>query len=398
MGSSTSEINKLGYQDGLETANIETESHDPEYLEEVEVTTRGVDFSVRELVTMLKEEELITPEFQRGLVWDKKRKSRFIESILLGFPIPGMFFSEKEDHQLLIIDGQQRLGALKEFLNNELRISRMESINPAWRGSYFSELDSDYQRKVKTTNIRASVFRTTPEEEENNVALYGLFERINTGSIQLNAQEIRNAIYPSYFTEQLKELVNIPLWKSAYKNMELDQVEGIETDNRLHDQEIITRYMMINDKYKNNDLDSNISYKKELNKYMSRMLRKENEEIDRIIKEFVIKINWLKSQGNHLGFLFRKPKEDLLEKFKPDLTIEEVQEFYKGKRFHISIFEAILTAIDIKQLDNISFSLDKYLYILDDEDFIDAITVHTNRAENIKYRIEKVKKVLEDES
>ncbi|MDR4314468.1 Uncharacterized conserved protein [Niallia circulans] len=398
MVENTLEINKLGYQDGIEAANIENEENDPEFLEEVEVTTRGVDFSVRELVTMLKEEELITPKFQRELVWDKKRKSRFIESILLGFPIPGMFFSEKGNHQLLIIDGQQRLGALKEFLNNELRISKSEQINPKWRGSLFKDLEPDYQRKVRTTNIRASVFRTLPEEEENNIALYGLFERINTGSVQLNAQEIRNAIYPSYFTEQVKEVVDNPIWKSAYKNIDLITAERIDIDNRLHDQEIITRYFMLNDKYKNESLDSDISFKKELTKFLLKMSKIENEQIDREVKEFLIKLNWLKDQGNFLGFLFRKPKEELMEKYKISLNVDEIEPFYKGKRFHTAIFEAIMTAIDAKELEKLSFDLKKYLTLLQDQKFLEAITVHTNKFANINYRIETVKKVLQDES
>ncbi|MGG0521818.1 DUF262 domain-containing protein [Priestia aryabhattai] len=398
MNDSTFEINQLGYQDGIETSNIERESNEPEYLEEVEVTTRGVDFSVRELVTMLKEDELITPVFQRELVWDNKRKSRFIESILLGFPIPGMFFSEKSNHQLLIIDGQQRLGTLKEFLNNELRISKSESINPQWRGSYFYELTPDYQRKIRTTNIRASVFRTLPEEEENNVALYGLFERINTGSVQLNAQEIRNAIYPSYFTEQLREVSNDPLWKSAYKNVDIATANKIGIDNRLHDQEIITRYLMINHKYRNDKLDTNISFKKELNKYILQMSKVSKEQVDLEMKEFKDKLEWLKDQGNFLPFLFRKPKEEYLTEYKPDLTVKEIQDFYKGKRFHLAIFEAVLTGIDLKNLDNSTFSMEKYLKLLNDEEFIEAITVHTNRLENINYRIESVKKVLKDEA
>lgn len=116
--------------------NIEVEQQEIEYIEEITVVTRGVDFSVRELKMLIEERELVVPPFQRELIWDTRRKSRFIESILLGYPIPGMFFTDLDKGEMMIIDGQQRVNTLVEFLNNELKILNRMDINPKWKINY----------------------------------------------------------------------------------------------------------------------------------------------------------------------------------------------------------------------------------------------------------------------
>ena len=153
-----------------ENEQIEDESEQIEYVEEIKVVTRGVDFSVRELRTLITEKELVVPEFQRELVWDPRRKSRFIESILLGYPIPGMFFTDLDKGKMMIIDGQQRINTLVEFLRNEFKILNRNDINPKWRGKNYRDIDEDSQRKLRSSNIRASVFQILSEkEEEKNI-------------------------------------------------------------------------------------------------------------------------------------------------------------------------------------------------------------------------------------
>jgi len=375
----------------LGNAEVENEHEKIEYVEEIKVVTRGVDFSVRELKTLSEEGELIVPDFQRELVWDTRRKSRFIESILLGYPIPGMFFTDLDKGRMMIIDGQQRINTLVEFLNNELKILKRDDINPKWRGRFFRDLDEDSQRRLRSTNIRASVFQILADEQDKNIALYSLFERINTGSIQLNSQEIRRAIYFGEFTKQLNEFVTRPVWIASYKMVMPNQAEEYEKDKRLIDQEIVSRYFTIKSLVDEEQLISDISYKKEINEFMSKVQTIDEFLAARMFNELEIKLNWLQKQINiSVGHLFRRPTETVT-------NLEDLGDIFKGKKFNIPLFESLLLMMDKINIDSAKFDVLKYFNLFEDDKFVEAISSQTNRFENIQYRLKAVEGVFSRE-
>ncbi|MED2970427.1 DUF262 domain-containing protein [Bacillus subtilis] len=375
----------------LEKQQIENEDEKIEYVDEIKVVTRGVDFSVRELKLLREEKELIVPDFQRELVWDNKRKSRFIESILLGYPIPGMFFTDLEKGRMMIIDGQQRINTLVEFLNNELKILKREDINPKWRGKFYREIDEDSQRRLRNTNIRASVFQILSEDVDKDIALYSLFERINTGSIQLNSQEIRRAIYFGEFTKKLNVFVENPLWLAAYKMIMPEEYKDYAKDKRLNDQEIVARYFTLKSLIQSKELESDISYKKEINRFMSNVQKIEEETVDKIFKDLEEKLRWLQSQVDFsIGYLFRRPIEKIEH-------INNIKDILKGKKFNIPLFESVLISIDKLKLENTKLDIEKYFNLFNDEKFVDAISSQTNRVEKIHYRLGAVEEVFYSE-
>lgn len=372
---------------------IDEENQFVEYVEEVEVTTRGVDFSVRELRTLFKEGELIIPPFQRELVWDLKRKSRFIESILLGYPIPGMFFTDHAENVMMIIDGQQRINTLIDYLDNNFALSNVSEINPKWVNKRFNDLDISYQRKLKSTNIRTAVFQILSDsEEERNIALYSLFERINTGSIQLNSQEIRRAIYYGEFVERLQFFAEKEIWKSAYRMVSLDKANSFEGDKRLQDQEILARFFTL--KYILDsplNLSSSISYKKEINAFMLRISHANSNIINSLFQELEENLIWLEQQVventdyNSVGVLFRRHE------------LQEDREGYSTytKKINVPLFEAFMYVLSKYNLDKIKFNKGKFLNLFADEKFIDAITSQTNRMPKIMYRVKKIEGIFE---
>lgn len=384
------------YGNSFENSQVEDENEHVAYVEEVKVITRGVDFSVRELKSLREEEELIIPEFQRELVWDPKRKSRFIESILLGYPIPNMFFTDYESGQMMIIDGQQRIDTLVEFLSNELRISNREDINPRWRNKFFREIDIDSQKKLRSSNIRAAVFQIlTENESDKNTALYSLFERINTGSIQLNAQEIRRAIFSSPFTAKLNEFVNNAYWVSGYRLINLEESLEVRKDKRLKDQEIISRYFTLKELYLElENLDRDISYKNEINKFLFLMKKKSENEVEDMFLDLENNLKWLNNNFEKgLGNLFRRPTGSVSDLLGLELDL-------KSKKFNIPMFESLLIAIDtIKKVNpslaNVSFNAQRFINLFNDSEFIDSISSQTNKYEKINYRIEKIKGVFD---
>jgi len=145
------------------------------------------ELSVEILAQKTREKEYVVPSYQREFTWEEARKWRFIESLLMGLPIPFLFFWEDPSTgKLEIVDGSQRLRTLEEFLNDELVLGDLEKL-PALNGFRFSDLSEARQRKVKNRSIRGIVLSEHADEE----ARFDLFDRINTGSKVANKAEVR---------------------------------------------------------------------------------------------------------------------------------------------------------------------------------------------------------------
>lgn len=178
------------------------------------ISSWGADLSFRELISMYEEDELVKPELQRKYVWDKVEASRFIESILLGLPVPSVFLAQSGS-QKLIVDGYQRIMTVYDYMRGifstdkkVFRLSNSEKINARWRNKAFSELSTDDQRKIKSTTIHAIIFEQK-KPENDGTSLYQVFERINTSGRTLTPQEIRNCVYQA----------------SVYKGYKRDKIE-----------------------------------------------------------------------------------------------------------------------------------------------------------------------------
>ena len=124
----------------------------------------GADLSFREIISMYQEDELIKPELQRKYVWDKTEASRFIESILMGLPVPSIFLAQSGS-QKLIVDGYQRIMTVYDYVRGVFsgdgrvfRLSNSERINIRWRNKSFQELSLDEQRRIRSTTIHAIIF------------------------------------------------------------------------------------------------------------------------------------------------------------------------------------------------------------------------------------------------
>lgn len=119
------------------------------------ISSWGADLSFRELANMYEDDELVKPELQRKYVWDKVEASRFIESILLGLPVPSIFLAQAGS-QKLIVDGYQRIMTVYDYMHGifssdkkVFKLSNSEKINARWRNKAFSELSTDDQRKLR---------------------------------------------------------------------------------------------------------------------------------------------------------------------------------------------------------------------------------------------------------
>ena len=198
------------------------------------ITSYGADYPVDSLVDRLHERKIRVPSFQRGFVWNEKQASRFIESLLLGLPVPGIFLSKDSDSaNLLVIDGQQRLKSLQYFYDGIIndKIFKLSDVQERFIGKTYKELDSDDRTRLDDSIIHATIVKQD-EPSEDNSSIYLVFERLNTGGLQLQPQEIRSAIYSGEFAKLIKELNDYPQWRNIY---------GIKS-SRQKDQEFILRF------------------------------------------------------------------------------------------------------------------------------------------------------------
>lgn len=184
------------------TDEVEVAKHD--------IVTDGYEMSLGELISLYKDEELIiNPVFQRYFRWSSTQKTRFIESLLLGIPIPPIFVYQNEDGIWELIDGLQRLSSVFEF-TGVLRNSDGELVSPSimegtkllpslsntvWEES--EEFDEDiiplervHQLEIKRARMRVEILK----KESDPHAKYELFQRLNTGGSILTEQEVRNAV------------------------------------------------------------------------------------------------------------------------------------------------------------------------------------------------------------
>lgn len=195
----------------------------------------GADYPVDALVKRMKEGEFIFPNFQRQYVWRIDEASKFIESLLLGLPVPSIFLAkDKYSSKLIVIDGQQRLRTLQFFYEGGFpggKVFKLKNVIPQLEGKAYSDLLMDDRFTLDNTIIHCLII----SESENSDSIFYLFERLNTTGTPLTNQEIRNAIYHGGFNDLLFNLSESEVWKKLYHKDEI----------RLEDQELILRFIAL---------------------------------------------------------------------------------------------------------------------------------------------------------
>lgn len=234
----------------------------------------GTDFDVHGLVRRLNENDIVVPSFdpvadsdsdlsgfQRKFVWKKPQMDRFIESLLLGFPVPGIFLVQQANKKLLVLDGQQRLRTLQRFYAGVVGRDtpfNLENVTEEYKGLTYETLDEEQRRTLDNTFIHATVVKYNPSLGGDE-SVYSLFERLNTGGTNLYPQEIRVALYNGRLVELLRELNGYKSWRAVYGPL----------SERLKDQELILRFLAF---YEEED-----SYKRPLKVFLNEFLAKHRD-------------------------------------------------------------------------------------------------------------------------
>ncbi|GFM77866.1 hypothetical protein PSCICM_36850 [Pseudomonas cichorii] len=208
------------------------------------ITSYSISYSISTLIDLIEHQELeLEPEFQRNFVWDKRTASLFIDSLLIGFPTPNLFFGRNASRDdFIVVDGLQRLKTVYFFMTGRFSGGdgfRLVGLSGrAWDGRSYNELPLNLQRRLKNSILNATII---DDIDFNPEVVHELFYRINTGGIPLTDQEVRNCVYTGRFNRLLHELNHHPAWRELLGTP--------QPHLRLADIELILRIMALVDAF-----------------------------------------------------------------------------------------------------------------------------------------------------
>jgi hypothetical protein len=337
----------------------------------------------------------IRPEYQRRLRWATLQKSRLIESLLLNIPIPPIFLYETHEARYEVMDGQQRLNAIKEFLDGDFALTGLEVLSPL-NGIRYSKAPPRIKRALDRASLSAIVLLLESDSEkspDNKFTITDIrrfiFDRLNTGGTKLNAQEIRNAIYPGAFNKIIVELARNDLFTSIFgipPYIEADPSDYYENPERqkntlyasMGDCQLVLRYFALRD-------DENIrgSMKAMLDRAMSERVEISEEIATILADEYKTRLS--------LAYEVFGPKPFLLP---PD---------EKGReRLSAAIYDATLVALNRLFEHRAAFvanrdAIKQHLRALFDQgDTAHILTGQGNTAQAVRDRISLIERVLKE--
>jgi len=264
MTETGAEVDRVDAEEQLELTEQEQEDLDAAEAQAQFVSYSGQDFDVAGLIRRLENDDILIPSFghaderieaqgfQRSFVWNRPQMDRFIESLLLGYPIPGIFLVRQTDNRYLVLDGQQRLSTLRAFkegLHNSREFA-LKNVADELKGLTYKTLPEDLRRKFDNTFIQA-ILVSSDGSPKSLDSVYNIFERLNSGGTQLTAHEIRVALYAGPFIDYIEGLNRFEAWRDLYG----------KRSPRLRDQELVLRILAL--------FHSSKDYKRPLKKFLN---------------------------------------------------------------------------------------------------------------------------------
>jgi len=316
---------------------------------------------------------VLDPMFQRRKVWDDTRSSRLIESVILEVPLPVFYIAEGSDGTEEVIDGQQRLSAFFRFLDNEYTLRGLKAL-PHLNGKKFKDLEKPLQKLARDSSIRTIVFK---KESDENLR-FEIFERLNTGAVPLNRQELRNCVYRGSYNNLLIELSSNSdyMWLMGLK----------QPEKRMKDVEYVLRFAAF--------------YHATYLKYKPSMAHFLDEEMRKY---------------RHIS---QKEQDELREAFKNSVTLvrsllgeHAFKRFYRGgsespdgrwepRQFNASLYDILMYSFANKDKNQVMANLDtirEALIVLmtENQDFIDSIELSTSSLRMVTRRFDIWRLILD---
>ena len=328
------------------------------------ISSYGADMPVDGLIKRLDREDIFIPEFQRNFVWTLAQASRFVESLLLGLPVPGIFlFKEPETQKLMVVDGQQRLQSLRKFYEGyfEEKKFKLIGVGLEFENKTYDGLSASDRIRLDDSIVHATIFQQA-EPGNDRSSIYSVFERLNTGGTPLTQQEIRACVYRGELDKLLSELAEDSSWRELYGKKNF----------RKKDEEIILRFFSL---------------------YFNL------ERYERPMKQF---LNLFMDENRNLG---REREDDLRKLFTKTVKVAAEgltrKAFRPERAFNVAVADAALVGLahrlqrgDIQDRDSLKTCHDELLKRLSREDLHRVATADKDRVlKRIRYACEAYESV-----
>ncbi len=323
---------------------------------------------------------IIQPDFQRHFVWDTQKSSRLIESIFLDIPLPMIYLYENCDEKEYVIDGQQRLTAFFSFIDGkfpdgkDFKLSGLKVFTDLNKKSY-KEINEKLQDKIRYYKIRIITFR---KGSESNLK-FEIFERLNTGAVSLNNQELRNCIYRGKYNKLLNELS---------KDFDFMYLLGFKVpDKRMKDIEYVLRFAAFYH-------STYLNYKPPMKKFLNNDMEKHQ------------------SISEENSIILRNGFKNAVAIIKSLLGSHAFKRFYKGddknpnghwepKKFNTSLYDILMYSFAREDKNKVYQNLDSIREALiqlmtTDKEFIDSIERSTSSIQAVTKRFDKWRLTLQE--
>ena len=335
------------------------------------VRTQSIEYDLETLLKRINNGTIkIDPSYQRRHRWRPETSSRLIESLLLNIPIPIIYLSQDIDLDeeidestpaFTVIDGQQRLTAIKEFMSGELELKGLEVLD-SLNGLRYDELPRFLKRRLEDRSISCLRIDSTVDEQVK----FDIFERLNSGSVELTAQELRNATYGGPFNEMIKRLSADALFQ------ELTCMSPARRD-KMEDVELVLRFFALTGgRYR--------SYKPNMKDFLNSSMQQFSYLREGDLNEF----------ENRFFRIFKQIKAafgaEPFSKWKKD-------DGAKASRFNAAVFDAVVVATDNTPAMAEDAAM-KLRSLFDDESFQENVSGSINDAAKLIGRIAAVEAAI----
>lgn len=340
------------------------------------VRTQNIEYDLETLVKKIDKQTIkLNPDYQRRHRWSLEASSRLIESLILNIPIPYVYISldidvddeiedSDEQYRYSVIDGQQRITAIYDYMKNKYSLTGLDVLSTL-NGALYTDLPPFLIRRLEERTIKCLRIDSTVDSQVK----YDIFERLNTGALKLESQELRNAIYRGPFKELLIELCLNKHFKSS-TNLSDKKIA------KMDDQEIILRFFSLH--YKNGHADYKSRFKDFLNKKMESFNQLNDKEILEMKKMFEKTFKRIAECGIEYPF----------SNWSWNKTSKTGT---KKSNFNVAVYDTVCGLYSLNENNITRSKLTSFLF--SDPDFVDACSGSYNDVSKIKTRIAKAKEL-----
>lgn len=338
-----------------------------------ELVTSVVDYNLSTLADLVTQESIdLSPRYQRRNRWDKTRQSKLIESFLMNVPVPPIFLNEDRERygHYSIIDGKQRLTAIHEFFRGRLELQKLEVFSDA-NGLTIDTMPRGLQSVLKTRPTMRAVIILRQSDED---VKFEVFQRLNTGGVKLNPQEIRNSAYPGPLNELILDLSENPKF---HRLLHITRKDRSALYEEMRDAEFVLRYFAFKDSWKT----FKSGMKRQLDQYMADNQYADEGTLGRLKEDFLSTIDTVAECFDDHAFQRYLPETD------------------KWKRQVLAaLFDAQMFGARGLSIERVSGKqeaiLDAQKQLFRDDEFRRSIDSATNTPAYFRSRIEIVKAIL----